>query len=103
MCADTPHPGSELLGSWMRRYGRLVTYEFDLVADSGELRFGENGFERARFLLSEFQPAVRVSLVGIPPARIRILANGCAAEIAPGLLADVEALAGTQLRYELLE
>lgn len=47
MCADTPHPGSELLGSWMRRYGRLVTYEFDLVADSGELRFGENGFERA--------------------------------------------------------
>lgn len=89
MCADTPHPGSELLGSWMRRYGRLVTYEFDLVADSGELRFGENGFERARFLLSEFQPAVRVSLVGIPPARIRILANGSAAEIAPGLLADV--------------
>jgi hypothetical protein len=80
-----------------------VTYEFDLVAESGELRFVERGFERAKFLLSEFQPATRVSLVGTPPARIRILAQGSATEIAPGLLADVEALAGTPLRYELLD
>ena len=87
----------------MTRYGRLVCYEFDLVAESGELRLVERGFERARFLLSEFQPATRVSLVGTPPARIRILAHGSATEIAPGLLADVEALAGTLLRYELLD
>jgi len=34
-----------------------VIYEFDLVAESGELRFVGRGFERATFLLSEFQPA----------------------------------------------
>ncbi|WP_405069700.1 hypothetical protein OG558_08400 [Kribbella sp. NBC_01510] len=78
-----------------------MTYEFNLVAESGELRFVGRGFERATFLLSEFQPATRVSLVGTPPARI--LALGSATEIAPGLLADVEALAGTPLRYELLD
>ncbi len=75
-------------------------YVFDLVAEDGELRFDESGLKRASFLLSEFQSATRVRLVGTPPTRIRVRAEGTAAEIAPGLLAEIEALAGTSLRYE---
>lgn len=40
----------------MRRYGRLVTYEFDLVAESGELRLVERGFERVRLLCPNSNP-----------------------------------------------
>ncbi|MFF0267984.1 hypothetical protein [Kribbella sp. NPDC004536] len=78
-----------------------MTFEFDLVAEGSELRFEERGFERARFLLSEFQPALRVTLEGEPPSRIRVRAHGEPVAIAPGLLAQVEQLAGTTLRFEL--
>lgn len=80
-----------------------VTYDFELVAEQGELRFVDRGFERASFLLREFQPATHVDLVGSPPSRIRVRAQGVPAEMAPGLLAEVEALAGTALRYELAD
>jgi hypothetical protein len=78
-----------------------VTFEFDLVAEGPELRFEERGLERIRFLLSEFQPALRVTLEGEPPTRIRVRAHGQPVTIAPGLLAQVEELAGTPLRFEM--
>ena len=78
-----------------------MTFEFDLVAERGELRFDEGGFERVRFLLSEFQPAARVTLEGQPPTRIRVRADGEPVTIAPGLLAEVEELAGITLRFEM--
>jgi len=77
-----------------------VTFEFDLVAEGGALRFEERGFERIRFLLAEF-PALRVTLEGEPPTRIRLRAHGQPVTIAPGLLAQVEELAGTTLRFEM--
>lgn len=78
-----------------------MAYEFDLVAEEGELRFAEGGYERAVFHLSELLPAKRVRLVGDPPSRIRAQAYGSPTEVAPGLLARVEELAGTALRFEL--
>ncbi len=80
-----------------------MSYEFDLVPEQGELRFVERGFERASYLLYEFQPATRVRLIGSPPSRIRVRAQGAPADVAPGILAQVEALAGTSLRYELVD
>ena len=71
-------------------YGSPVSYEFDLVAEDGELRFVDRGFERASFLLREFQPGTRVQLIGSPPSRIRVRAQGMASEVAPGILAQVE-------------
>lgn len=79
-----------------------MTYEFDLVPESGELSFAEGGFERASFLLRELQPATRVRLLDSPTSRIRVRAQGDPAEVAPGILAQVESLAGTSLRYELV-
>lgn len=49
------------------------------------------------------QPATRVQLIGSPPSRIRVRAQGTPAEVAPGILAELEALAGTSLRYELVD
>lgn len=80
-----------------------MTYEFDLVAEDGELRFAEGAYERAVYQLSELQPAKRVKLVGDPPSRMRVQAYGSPTEIAPGLLALVEELAGTALRVELCD
>jgi hypothetical protein len=80
-----------------------VTYDFDLVPEQGELRFVDRGFERASYLLREFQPATRVQLIGSPPSRIRVRAQGKPAEVAPGILAQVEALGGASLRYELVD
>lgn len=48
-----------------------MTFEFDLVAEGNELGLEECGFERIRFLLSEYQPALRVSLEDLSPTRIR--------------------------------
>lgn len=53
------------------------------------------------FLLSEFQPAKRVSVVGQPPTHLHVLAHGAVAEVAPGLLAQVEERAATTLRVVL--
>lgn len=78
-----------------------VTFEFDLVAAEEQLRFGEQGWEKARFLLLEFQPAKRVKLVGDPPTRIRVLSHGIESPIAPGILARLEELAGTALSVEM--
>ena len=80
-----------------------MTYEFHLVPKDGELGFDERSFEKAAYLLREFQPATHVALVGSAPSYIRVLAEGAPADIAPGILANVEALAGTPLRYELVD
>lgn len=85
------------------RYGPCVTYDFDLVSEQGELRFVDRGFERVSYLLREMQPATRVQLIGSPPSRIRVRALGTPAEVAPGILAQVEALAGASIRYELVD
>lgn len=80
-----------------------MTYEFDLVSKQGDFRFVDRGFERVTYVLSEFQPATRVQLIGSPPSRIRVRAEGEPAEVAPGILKEVETLAGVPLRYELVD
>lgn len=57
--------------------------------------------DRVRFWLEEFQPARKVSLVGEPLSRIRLVALGDAADVA--LLARVEEFVGTPLRVEVLD
>lgn len=79
-----------------------MTYEFDLVPTQGGFRFVDRGFERVAFLLSEFQPATLVQRIDSPPSRIRVRAQGEPAEVAPGILSQVETLAGVSLRYELV-
>ena len=76
-------------------------FEFDLVAEGKHLLFVERGWERARYLLLELQPAMHVRLVGDPPSRIRVLSHGDQPEVAPRLLARLEELAGTALRVEM--
>lgn len=80
-----------------------MTYRFDLVAEQGQFEFSERGWEKARFHLSELQPATRVSLIGDPPSRIRVVAIGDRADVAPALLIRVEELVGTPLRVEMLD
>lgn len=80
-----------------------MSFRFDLVAASGHFEFDDRGWDKIRYHLSEFQPAKKVSLVGEPPSRIRVVSHGDQAEIAPALLARVEDLAGTSLTVELLD
>lgn len=87
----------------MSRYRARVSYEFDLVADDGAPQFDAAGYKRARFLLSEFQPATRVDLVGSPPTRIRVTAEGAPAEVAGALLDEVAQLVGRRLRFEFID
>ena len=77
-----------------------MEYRFDLVAQRGHFAFTEGGWQQARFLLLEMQPARAVSLIGEPPSRIRVVALGEPAELAPAVLARVEALARTALTVE---
>ena len=67
-----------------------MTYEFDLISEHGEFGFVDHGFERAAYLLREFQPATRVRLIGSPPSRMAVGAQGEPSEVAPGILAEVE-------------
>lgn len=78
-----------------------MTFRFDLIADSGRFEFADHGWDKIRFHLLEFQPAKKVSLVGQPPSRIRVVSHGDHAEVAPALLARLEELAGTSLTIEL--
>jgi hypothetical protein len=73
------------------------------VADNGRFEFADRGWDKVRWHLLEFQPAKKVSLVGEPPTRIRVVSHGNQAEVAPALLARVEELAGTGLTVELLD
>ena len=70
-----------------------MTYEFDLISEQGEFGFVDHGFERAAYLLREFQPATRVRLIGSPPSD-GSTGQGEPSEVAPGILAEVEMLAG---------
>ena len=74
---------------------------FELVLAHGELRLDEDRWTKIRFLLMEFQPAQRVSLVGTPPDRIRVEARG-EPEIAPAVLARVEQLVGMPMQLQLV-
>jgi hypothetical protein len=78
-----------------------MAHTFDLVPVRGELRLPENVFSKVRFLLSEFQPATKVSLLS-DPLRIRVRAQGRVAEVAPGVLAQVEELTGVPLEVVLV-
>ena len=80
-----------------------MTYRFDLVAERGHLEFSEGSWDKARFHLSELQPATSVSLIGDPPSRIRVVALGRPSHVAPALLAQVEELAGSPLRFEMVD
>lgn len=80
-----------------------MTFRFDLVADSGQFLFADRGWDKIRFQRLEFQPAKKVSLVGEPPSRIRVVSHGDRADVAPALLTTIEELAGTSLRVELLD
>ena len=80
-----------------------MTFRFDLVAERGQFEFVDRGWDKIRFQLLEFQPAKKVSLIGEPPSRIRVVSHGDRAEVAPALLARVEQLAGTSLTIELLD
>lgn len=78
-----------------------MAYTFDLVPADGEMRLTDDALSKVRFHLSEFQPATKVDVMGDPP-RIRVRAQGKWAEIAPGLLARVEELAGVRLEVVLV-
>jgi hypothetical protein len=80
-----------------------MTYRFDLVAERGHFEFSEGGWDKARFHISELQPATDVSLIGDPPTRIRVVALGIPAQVAPALRARVEELVGTPLRIERVD
>ncbi|WP_263731746.1 hypothetical protein [Cellulomonas sp. SG140] len=80
-----------------------MAYEFDLVATGGTSRFADDDFDRAAFLIREFQPATQVALIGTPPSRIRVRALGSPTDVAPGLKAQIEELAGTRLRCAPVE
>jgi hypothetical protein len=79
----------------------LVAYTFDLVPTSGVLALDEGAFNGVRYHLLEFQPATRVRVLSDPP-RIRVRAQGRVAEVAPGLLAQIEEFAGTSLEVVLV-
>lgn len=68
-----------------------------------DAEFPDHGWDKIRCHVLEFQPAKRVSLVGEPPTRIRVVSFGDRPDVAPGLLARVEELAGTPLRIEFLD
>lgn len=80
-----------------------MTFRFDLMAASGQFEFADRGWDKIRYILLEFQPAKKVSLVGEPASRIRVVSHGDQDELAPALLARVEELAGTSLDVELLD
>jgi hypothetical protein len=84
------------------RYCLLVTYRFDLVGEQ-IIQFSVSDWRKVQFWLLEFQPATSVSLIDSPPSRIRVMALGDPAEIAPALLAKVENLAGQALRVEMTD
>ena len=95
--AAGPPPGR----SAICRRSRRVSFEFDLIAEGEHLLFVERGWERARYLLLELQPAVHVRLVGDPPSGSECSRNEDQAEVPPGLLARLEELADTALRVEM--
>ena len=59
---------------------------------------GLSGWDGAKLLLMEFQPAKSVVAIGDPPRGIRVVSHGKQPDVAPGLPADVEERVGTRLR-----
>jgi hypothetical protein len=57
-------------------------------------------WQAVQYLILELQPARSARLEGDPPYAIRIEAYGELAEVAPGLLAEVERLTMTSLCVE---
>jgi hypothetical protein len=80
-----------------------VEYRFDLIAQRGHFAFTQGGWQKVRVLLLEMQPARTVTLLGELPSTIRVVALGEPAEVAPAVLARIEALAGTTLTIKLLD
>lgn len=79
-----------------------MAYTFDLVPKDGDLHLTDDAFRYVRWHLLESQPATKVKLMSDPP-RIRVRAQGRGwAEVAPAVLARVEALAGVRLDQVLV-
>lgn len=76
------------------------TFEFDLVAEGGELVLTDVVWSQVKFWLLEIQPARRVELRGNPPARIHVESWGADPEVAQMLLDRLEELCGVHLRVE---
>ena len=72
-------------------------YEFDLVPLDPDATVSTEHWPAIQHRLLHFQPAKSVKTVGKPPRAIRVVAIG-GVEVAPGLLAEVERLAGTRLK-----
>jgi hypothetical protein len=72
-------------------------YEFHLAPREAGATISTEQWMRIQYRLLEFQPAHSATLVGEPPRAIRVLAYG-GTEVAPGILAEVERLAGTPLK-----
>lgn len=74
-----------------------MAYTFDLVPIDGDMRLSNDAFSKLRSLLLESQPATNVKVM-TDPLRIRVRAQGRFADVAPGVLARVEELAGVALQ-----
>lgn len=77
----------------------IDTSEFDLVADRPVV-LSEQDFKRIQHLLLEFQPARRVRLVNESAPRIRVVGFG-GPDVAAGILAKVETIAGSSFHVEV--
>ena len=78
----------------------IDTSEFDLIAD-GPTAIGKEEFKRIQYLLLEFQPARTVRLAEGSPTRIQVVGFG-ASEVAPGILAKIEEIAGASFHLEVV-
>lgn len=72
---------------------------FDLVPVKSGARLDVSNWLKIQFVLSEFQPAERIELVGDPPSAIRVWGPG-PPEVAPAVLARVQELVGTELHVQ---
>lgn len=75
---------------------------FDLVSADVCSELDLSQWDAIRFHLSELQPATRVEPQENPPRALRVWSVG-EPEVAPALLAHIEALVGTTLRVKPLQ
>jgi hypothetical protein len=85
------------IGTYSDLVGLHDLYEFDLVPDEPGGVISTDRWPAMQHRLLEFQPARAAVLIGEPPTAIRVLGFG-GTEVAPGLLAGLELLAGTRLQ-----
>jgi len=77
-------------------------HKFRLVADAARPPISVENWQAMRSRILELQPARSATLEGDPPRSILIEGFG-GAEVAPGLLADIERLAMTRLHIQIAD